>query len=304
MKPYIFFILFFIFSWPAAASVTITIPFSAGGANDRLGRLVQTWLENDLKQSVTVEYRLGNGGDIASAAVATSRKTGVNLLVHSSAFTIRNSMPNERYNWQHDLVPVTYIGSSPLILISNKKNINLAQHCDQSDQLLNIGSSGINTATAIHGEMFARLYPNCVNVIPFKGSAEVMQSLIGGHIDLGFVFVTDAVSLINNGIVFPVAVASRKRLPELPGVQTLNEAKINIDWFEPSMFVLANSSADKSLLNTVQLSLERMLVQNKSQLESIGIIPEIKTQQQLTSQLHLEINRFHREPINSILRVQ
>jgi tripartite-type tricarboxylate transporter receptor subunit TctC len=301
-------ILGFIFATVATfsyANVKIIVPFSAGGMNDRLARYMQTWINTDLQIPVTLEYKLGAGGDIATSAVASVKTKEVNLLVHSSSFTIHASMPATRYNWVTDLVPVSYAGHSPLVLVKNpNNNINIRDHCNSPTKHLTIGASGVNTTTFIHGELLSDVLKNCITVIPFKGNADVVQALLGGHVDLGFVFVNDSLPLIVDKKLDAVAVVANKRIKTLPGIPTLDETGIVINWFRPGMFVMANRTADPELLAKVQASIIRMLQNNISDLEKIGLTVDLSNINDVQDVINAEIKRFQSKPFSKILKPQ
>jgi len=301
-------ILGFIFATVATfsyANVKIIVPFSAGGMNDRLARYMQTWINTDLQIPVTLEYKLGAGGDIATSAVASVKTKEVNLLVHSSSFTIHASMPATRYNWVTDLVPVSYAGHSPLVLVKNpNNNINIRDHCNSQTKHLTIGASGTNTTTFIHGELLSDVLKNCITVIPFKGNADVVQALLGGHVDLGLVFVNDSLPLIVDKKLDAVAVVANKRIKTLPGIPTLEETGIVINWFRPGMFVMANRTADPELLAKVQASITRMLQNNISDLEKIGLTVDLSNINDVQDVINAEIKRFQSKPFSKILKPQ
>lgn len=305
MKKIIFSFIFATAATFSYANIKIIVPFSAGGMNDRLARYMQTWLNTDMQIPVSLEYKLGAGGDIATSAVASVKTKEVNLLVHSSSFTIHASMPTTRYNWITDLVPVAYAGHSPLVLVKNpSSNINIRDHCNSSSRQLTVGASGVNTTTFIHGELLSDVLKNCITVVPFKGNADVVQALLGGHVDLGFVFVNDSLPLIVDKKLDAVAVIANKRIKTLPGTPTLDETGVVINWFRPGMFVIANRTADPEMLAKVQASITRMLQNNVADLEKIGLSVDLININNAQDIINTEIKRFQNKPFSKILKPQ
>jgi tripartite-type tricarboxylate transporter receptor subunit TctC len=200
---------------------------------------------------------------------------------------------------------VVYAGYSPLVLVKNPNTVfNLRNYCTKPAKTLTIGTAGVNTTTGIHGELLSDTFRNCINVIPFKGNAEVLAALIGGHIDLGFVFVNDTASLIHENKLEAVAVLSTTRIKSLLDVPTIDELGIRINWFNSSMLVMANASADADLLQKIQKSLHRMLSSNTQELDKIGLTVDPGNILNAQRILNSEIKKFQQKPFSNILKPQ
>src|SRR5262249_27365112 len=108
-------------TWPSR-SITLIIPFAAGGSNDVVGRAIGKKLTEAWGQPVVIENRPGAGALIGTEAVAKAQPDGYTLLLVSPTFTIgpavRKNMP---YDTVRDFTPVAFIGRSPLLVAASSK---------------------------------------------------------------------------------------------------------------------------------------------------------------------------------------
>lgn len=214
-----------------AKTIHLLVPFPAGGPADLLSRVVAKKLSDGLGEQVVVENRPGAGGTIAMEAVSKSPPDGYTLALGSnSTFAIAPILYRKlRYDPFKSFAPITLIArSSSVILVSTSVPAASLQElialAKSSPGKLNFGSNGNGTIPHLAGMLFQSLTGVSFVHIPYKGAAQVTTDLIAGQIQVGFIVSSGLEQYIRDGKLKAVAVASSKRLPQLPEVPTAAEA--------------------------------------------------------------------------------
>jgi len=219
-------------AWPAK-SITLIVPYAAGGFSDTRMRLLARKLTEKLGQSVVVENKSGAGGVIGTSLIAKAPPDGHtigsgNLAPLAVNPTLMTMLP---YNPQKDLIPVILIENSPLVLsVANSlpvKNLtDLVALAKKEPGKLTFGSSGIGGAHHLSGEMFRNLANIDIVHVPYKGGAPAATDLMAGHLSMMFEMGYAALPAIKGQKIHPLAVTSTKRLALLPEVPTMVELGI------------------------------------------------------------------------------
>ena len=215
-----------------ARPVRLIVPFVAGGSADVLSRVLAQRLTQQYGQQVVVENRPGSGGHVGAEAAARAVPDGYTIVfgtigIHA-AYTIYSKL---NYDPSRDLQPVSMYADVPNILIVHpsvpvknvKEFIALAK---SNPGRLNFGTAGSGSSTHMAGEWF-KLYTG-VNLthVPYKGSAQAMQDLLGGQIELMFENLPTAIAQVRAGKVRSLGMTSRERSPSMPEVPTLAETGV------------------------------------------------------------------------------
>jgi len=216
-------------AWPSKP-VRIIVPFSAGSATDIIPRTVFEQVGKQLGQSFVVENRVGAGGTIGVAAVAKADPDGYTLLVHSTAHVVAPAIhANLPYDVVRDFTGVGLLGTQSFVLIiSPAKNIKTLQelvaYAKSRPEGIPYASAGAGTPTHLVGTHFGLTMGFKTQHIPFKGGPEGVTEVMAGRVDIYFVPVLPALSLIREGKLLALAVTGTKRDPVLPNVPTAIEA--------------------------------------------------------------------------------
>lgn len=211
--------------------VTLVAPFPPGGAADVLSRLLAKKLEEQLGGPVIVENRPGAGTAIGATAVAKAKPDGHTLLISSnSTFTLNPALqPTLPYDPVKDFEPIGLVGSVPLTLLVNASvPVNevhqlIAAVKAQPDKFV-YGSFGNGTVSNFAGAMFNAAAGVKMTHVPYRGSAPLMNDLLGGQIPVSFDTVVAAAPQLKGGKVKVLAVTSARRSALLPDVPTLAES--------------------------------------------------------------------------------
>ena len=215
-------------TWPSH-TVMVTIPFTAGTANDVVGRVVLDQISRQLGQPFVVENRPGAGGTTGVASVARAAPDGYSLLVHSasfgSAYAIYKNLP---YDTFVDFVGVAHIGEQPTVLVSApskgfKTLADVVAAGKARPGELNFASAGVGSASHLAAERFRVSAGFTAQHIPFRGPTEALTEVMAGRIDYYFLPIAPALPLIKEGKLLAFAVSSPKRSPSLPDVPTTAE---------------------------------------------------------------------------------
>jgi tripartite-type tricarboxylate transporter receptor subunit TctC len=212
--------------WPTK-TVTVVVPFAAGGNTDVMARMASGWLSTEFKQTFVVENRVGAAGALAAAFVAQAAPDGYTLLFGAAPqIAVVPRIQKVNYDPLKDLVPVSVFGTGPFILAINagipaKTMQEFVAY--GKGRKLNYGSGGTGSIGHLSGALFvARAGLDSVHV-PFKGGGPAMQSLVGGQIDMYFGNASEIIPHAESGKVRILGVATDKRMPQLPDVPTISE---------------------------------------------------------------------------------
>jgi len=211
--------------------IRLVVPFSPGGGIDQLARIAAIKMSEDLKQQVIVENMAGASGAIAAKTVANAPPDGYTLIFNSSSAVATGLLGKERLGFDpvKDFAPVSLVAKFPLVMVINPnvpaKNMKefIALLKKNPDQY-NYGSSGNGTAIHLASELFKTMA--CVNMqhVPYKGTAAVMQDLLGGRIHMMLDGVPPQIGNINEGRLRALGVTTSGRSDMLPNVPTVAEA--------------------------------------------------------------------------------
>ncbi|MFN9475253.1 Bug family tripartite tricarboxylate transporter substrate binding protein [Acidovorax sp.] len=214
-------------------TVTIVVPFAAGGTTDILARIIGQALTTELGQPVIVDNRAGAGGNIGGALAAKAPADGYTLFMgtvgtHAINASLYKKMPFDPIK---DFAPLTRVANVPNLLVANpaqpyKSVKELIAYAKANPGKVNFGSSGNGSSIHLSGELFKSLAKVDMVHVPYKGSAPAVTDLLGNQIGIMFDNMPSAIQHVRSGKLVPIAVTTAKRSPELPNVPTIAEAGV------------------------------------------------------------------------------
>ena len=214
-----------------AGPVRILVGFAPGGGTDILARIVAQKLQTMWGITVLVENRAGATGVIAAEAVAKAAPDGNTLLMaHINSHALAPAlMPKLSYVVERDFTPLTLVGITPNLLISNndqpaKTVAELVSLCKANPGKVSFGSAGQGSAQHMALESFKLAAGVDTIHIPYKGSGPMLVDLIGGQIGYSFDTMTAATPHVKSGKVRAIAQTRAKRASSYPNVPTMIEA--------------------------------------------------------------------------------
>ncbi|MDQ4134909.1 MAG: tripartite tricarboxylate transporter substrate binding protein [Pseudomonadota bacterium] len=222
-------------AWPQK-QVTIVVPFGPGGTTDVFARIVAEQLQAKYGKPFIIENRPGAGGNVGTAAVAKAAPDGHTLLVGTVSTHAINPFlyKNLSYDTERDFQPVSGIATLPNLLVVNPKIqaktvAELVEHAKQNEGKLNYGSSGAGTSQHLAAELFQMMTGTKMTHVPFRSSSDIMNGIMGGHVDLAFDNMTLAWPQAQAGTVRAIAVTSPERSPSAPEVPAVAETLKGFD---------------------------------------------------------------------------
>jgi len=198
-----------------------------------MARIVGEKLSAALGQQVVVDNRAGGAGNIGTRAVARAAADGYTLLLgHTGTISINPSLyANAGYDPRRDFSGIGLIASMPVALIAHpafpaKSVADLISLAKRDPGKLNMGTSAIGTGGYLCAELFKSTAGAELQIVPYKGTAPLMNDLVGGHIPVAFGVLPPAISNIETGNLRAIAVTSLTRFSLLPDVPTVAESGI------------------------------------------------------------------------------
>ena len=270
--------------WPQR-QVTIVVPFSAGGTTDMFGRILAQGLQQKYGTPFIVENSAGAGGNVGAASVARAGKDGYTLLVGTVSTHAINPFiyKNLQHDTEKDFQPVSLIARLPNMLVVNQKVpaktvAELVEHLKKNEGKLSYGSSGAGTSTHLAAELFQLKTGTKMVHVPYRSSGDVMNALVGGHIDLAFDNITLAWPQVKAGTMRALAVTSTQpsaTAPEVPPVAA------TLPGFEATSWhgLFAPAGTPRPVVETLAGEVKRIFQQPDVQktLGEVGAVPSPMT---------------------------
>jgi tripartite-type tricarboxylate transporter receptor subunit TctC len=211
-------------------TVTIIIPFAAGGPADITGRIVADIFNRHLGQKFVVENVGGAGGTIGALRAARAAADGYTILSgHLGTNALASAFyPNLGYDPQKDFEPIGLTAEYPELLVV-RKNFpanNLTEFVDYAKSnasKLNVGHAGLGSVSYIGCLLLNSAIGIKPTMVPFTGTAPVLNAMLGEQIDYECDPLLGTLSQVQAGTVKALAIAARKRSPMLPDVPTSYE---------------------------------------------------------------------------------
>ncbi len=211
-------------------SITMVVPFAAGGPTDTVARLVAEKMSADLGQQVIVENVGGAGGTLGAGQVATAEADGYTILLHhigmaTSATLYRNLAykPLEAFEY------VGLVTEVPMTIVARKDfepsdMASLVTYVKENADTLTMANAGIGAASHLCGMLFMQALEAPIVTVPYKGTGPAMTDLLGGQVDLMCDQTTNTTEQIKGGTIKGYAVTSPARLDVFPDLPTVSEA--------------------------------------------------------------------------------
>ena len=214
--------------------IHIVVGFTPGGGNDILARIVGQKLSESLGQPVVIDNKPGGGAIVATEYVAKAAPDGYTLLVGASGAMTINPAVYAKLNYDsiRDFVPLSELGSFPLILIVNasspfKSVADLVAYAKANPDKTNYSSA--SAAFQVATELFKQKTGAPMQEIPYKGANDSVMAVISGQVTATIADAGPVSGQIKGGQVRALAVAAPKRVADFPDVPTMKEAGADVE---------------------------------------------------------------------------
>jgi tripartite-type tricarboxylate transporter receptor subunit TctC len=211
--------------------IRMLIPFAAGGATDLHGRMLAQRMQPILKQTIVVEAKAGASGIIATQEVIRARPDGYTMLLSTSSTLIvaPAGVKEPPYDALKDLATVAIIGVQPTAIIASsdfpaKTMKDLVALLKANPGKYSYGAAGTLSVNTLMMEMFKKQAGNVsLELIPFKGTNEVVAELLAGRLPLAALTSTGVLDLYRAGRIKVLAVVNDSRIKSAPDIPTAVE---------------------------------------------------------------------------------
>jgi tripartite-type tricarboxylate transporter receptor subunit TctC len=284
-------------------TLTIIVPFAAGGPTDTVARLIAQSMGKTLGQVIIVENAGGAGGTIGVEKVAKAKPDGYTLLLmHIGISTSVSLYRNLRYDPQKELDPIGLITDVPMTMIAKasfppKDVKDLAQYIRANKDKVTYANAGVGSASHLCGMLYLSSIKADVTTVPYKGTGPAMTDLIGGQVDLMCDQTTNTTQQIKGGKVKAYAVTTKTRVKSLPDLPTLDES--GLKGFEVAIWhgLWAPHGTPKPALDKLTAALQTALkdpnvIAKFAELGTEPVAQSRATQEALRAQLKSEIEKW------------
>lgn len=211
-------------------TITMVVPFSAGGPTDTVARLVAESMSKDLGQQIIVENVGGAGGSLGAGRVAQADPDGYTVLLHHIGMATSATLYRKlAYDTLNAFEYVGLVTEVPMTIVARKDFEptdlkGLIDYVKANKDKVTVANAGIGAASHLCGMMFMSAIQTPLVTVPYKGTGPAMTDLLGGQVDIMCDQTTNTTKQIVGGTIKAYAVTSPARLPVLPDVPTAAEA--------------------------------------------------------------------------------
>ena len=283
-------------------TITMVIPYSAGGPTDAMARMLATAIRPVLDQTMIVENKAGGGSNIGAEYVARAQPDGYTLMLGTSAPLAINQYlyANLKYDPLKSFAPVIQVGYLPNVLLVNpsvpvKNARELIAYTQANPGKVSFASSGSGASSHLAGVMFNMQTGTDILHVPYKGTGPALNDLLGGQVQVAFTDVLSALPFLEAGKLRALAVTSAKRSRALPDVPTLDEQ--GVKGFDASVFfgVVAPAGTPKPVIAKLNAAFLKVLEdpEIKARLQKQGLeAPAQHTPEALAAYAQAEANKW------------
>ena len=284
-------------------SITMVVPFAAGGPTDTLGRNLAQAMTKILKQTVVIENVGGAGGTIGVNRVAKAGYDGYTVLLHhigmSTAPALYRTLP---YKTLDDFEYIGLVADVPMTLIARgnfpaKDFKEFLTYIKANKEKISYANAGLGAASHLCGMLFMSAIQTDFTTVPYKGTAPAMNDLLGGQVDFMCDQTTNTTGQILGGKVKAFGVTTKTRVASLKDIPTLAEQGLKD--FEVGVWhgVYAPKGTPKPVLDKLVATLQEALQDTdlKANLAKLGTEPvpqKDATPDALRNHLKAEIDKW------------
>jgi tripartite-type tricarboxylate transporter receptor subunit TctC len=282
-------------------TITVIVPFPAGGASDTAARMVAGKLSERLGQTVIIDNRAGANGAIGASALKQAKPDGYTLLIGSiGVFAINPALFKDlKYDPPNDFDLLSVLVRTPNVLVANpdfpvNNVVELIEHLKKNPDKITFASSGSGSSDHLTAALLWQKTGTTGLHVPYRGGGPAINDLVAGHANVSFQNLGAVAQQIRSGRLKALAITSDKRAAALPQVPTMAEAGIP----ELEVYSWQAAAAPKGLPPEVKTKLEAEMAAAardpavKARFDDIGFDVEANTSAQFSQFLRDEIARW------------
>ena len=282
-------------------TITLVVPYPAGGPTDVIARLVAQAIEEPLKQKVIVENKAGASGSIGTRAVAIAEADGHTIIFGNNQTHGNNMflMKEPGYDAIKDFAPLAGAGAFPHALVVKnalpvKTLPELIALAKSQPGKLNYGSTGNGSGSHLSMELLMKRTGIEMQHVPYKGAPPLVQDIIGGSIDVSLSTLPSVLKQIEAGQMRGIGVASPMRAPQLMNMPTFREQGVANADAESWAAFFAPAKVPQPILDRlakeIVTALESPAVAEK--IRALGFALRIRSPREFVPYLKMEIDTW------------
>jgi tripartite-type tricarboxylate transporter receptor subunit TctC len=285
--------------WPDK-TVRILVPFPPGGGTDIQARLLSAAFQKSMGQNFIIDNRTGANGLIASQIAVESPPDGNTILFTSGSISVVATLNAKqmKFNVYDDLVPVSWISSTPLVLslhpsVPAKSVKELVALAKRAQNPMNAGGNTTGSTAHLTAEMFNQAVGIQSTVVTYRGGGPAVIALISGEIDYIFATAPSIMPHLKSGKAKALAVTTPKRssaLPDLPTMNSMYPGFESDNWY--AMFY--PKGTPRPIVDKLNAEIKKALdtAEIKAFLPREALDPVASTPEELTALLRQEIDKY------------
>jgi len=284
-------------------SITIIVPFSAGGPTDALARVLGDRMRQTLGQPIVVENVTGAGGTIGVGRAVHAAPDGYTLSIgHLGTHVVNGAIYPMNFDLVKDLEPVAMIASNPMMIVTKNdipaKNLKeLIAWIKSNDGKATAGTAGVGSGSHFSGVYLGQLIGAKFQFVPYRGTGPALLDLVAGQIDLIVDQASNSMAQVKAGKIRPYAITSEKRVAAAPDVPTVDEAGLPGFYVELWSGIWVPKGTPKDIIGKLNAAIRDALADPavRKRLEETGLdIPphEMQTPEALGAHQKAEVNKW------------
>ncbi|MDQ6618714.1 MAG: tripartite tricarboxylate transporter substrate binding protein [Pseudomonadota bacterium] len=282
--------------------IRIIVPYTPGGFNDTLGRLLALKFQEAWGQPAVVENKPGAGTVIGTETVAKSAPDGYTLLIVALPFSVLPSLyPNTSFSVTKDFVPIVLAGATQNMLVVNTAlPVNSVQDlialAKRKPDELAYASTGSGSSNHLSMEMFKSMTGTRINHIPYKGTAPAVTDLLGGQVQVMFDNTPNVLPHVKAGKLRALAVTGAQRSSFTPDLPTVAES--GVPGYEITVWfgLVAPAGTPKDIVAKLNAEVNRVLAlpDTRERFQAAGVEPIGGPPEAFAAHLQREVTKWAR----------
>lgn len=286
-----------------AKSISMIVPFAAGGPTDTVARLIAQAMGKELKQQILVDNVGGAGGTLGAGKAARATPDGYTVFLHHIGHSTAPALYKKlAYNPIDDFEPIGLVTDVPMTFVARKDFPpndfkDLVAYVKANKDKVTYANAGLGAASHLCGMLFMTAIETDLTTVPYKGTAPAMNDLLGGQVDIMCDQTTNTTGQIKSGYVKAYGVTSKTRVASLKELPTLHES--GLPNFEVVVWhgLYAPKATPKpvidKLVKALQVALkDATVIQRFGELGSVPMSESQATPQALRTHLKAEIDKW------------
>jgi tripartite-type tricarboxylate transporter receptor subunit TctC len=280
--------------------IRMLVGLPPGGSADLVARLIATKLQATLGQPIVVDNKPGASGNIGVDIAMHAPADGYTIVFMTSAVTITPWLQKPPFDITKDLVPVTMPNLSPYVLTVNSASAyrtlqEFLAAAKARPGEVTYGSYGVGSPTHLSMAWLGAVAGVSLNHVPYKGSAQVMNDLLGGQIQAAFDLPANVAPHVRAGKLRVLATGSSRPSSNFPGAPTIASIFPGFD-SDGWQGVMAPAGTPTEIVNFLQVEIAKVLKMPdvRARLLELGFEPVGSKPDVFAQQIRLDLAKWGR----------